>query len=523
MNEGGILLVEDELINRKLYKSILSELGVPVHCAADGAKCLEMVFAIKPDLILLDIRMPVMNGFDTLQELQRNPDSFSIPVLMVTSDSDFNSISKAFAMGASDYLQKPFTAEEMLARSHNLLRIRQLEKNIAADLSTAVALQKKFLTNESEAITALSNLGYQAAIFNKPSLTISGDFYYPVIIDSNSMGFFFADTCGHGLSAALISMRIIGMLSTLRYATHTPEFYLRIINEDLCSILPMERFVAASYSTFTATNMTIANAGQPYPLHITLNSIKEIQSKGYPIGQIPGRTFTNVTVQLNSGDKIIFYSDGLIEAMNQEEKCYGKERLVQALRQGIDQGLNSNGLIEYVISDVIEFCDTVPPDDDITLVIIEKKNFASEKTKTFANTQQAIGEFLENFRENILNRVFKNIRKKEQVEYVLMEALDNAWEHGNKKDASKKIIVEWTITLDYLTIFVKDEGEGFQYVIPNTMPSGTNSRGRGLFTINEFVDAISFNTKGNQITLHIFRGEEHHERHTDSPRTCLYS
>lgn len=507
MNNGGILLVADELINREIYKSILTALGVPVHCAADGAECLKMVFNIKPDLILLDIRMPVMNGFETLQDLQSNPDCCDIPVLMVTSDSDVNSVAEAFAKGASDYLQKPFTAQELLARSRNLLRGHQLQQKILDDLATGVALQKRFLTHDSEIITAFANFGYQAALFNKPASTVSGDFYYPITIDSDSMGFFFADTCGHGLSAALISMRIIGMLSALRYTMHTPEIYLQSINEDLCGILPNERFIAATYCTFTATNLTIANAGQPYPLHIKKDRIEEILVKGYPVGQLRNRTFTDVTVQVNSGDKIVFYSDGLTEAMNQEEECYGKERLMQAIQQGIDQGLNSNGLIGYVISDVIEFCDTATPDDDVTLVIVEKKNFASESIKTLANTQQAIGEFLENFREIILNRLFKNIQKKEYSEYLLMEALDNAWEHGNKKDASKEIIISWTITLDFLTIFIKDEGEGFRHTIPDTMPPVTNPRGRGLFTMKEFVDTISFNNSGNQITLHIARGE----------------
>jgi sigma-B regulation protein RsbU (phosphoserine phosphatase) len=507
MNEGGILLVEDNLVNREICKSILKKLNLPVHCAVDGAECLSMVFAFKPDLILLDIRMPVMNGFDTLQELQRNPDSKDIPVIMVSSESEVDSVVKALAMGASDYLKKPFSSQELLARAQNLLRGRQLEKRIADDLATGVALQKKFLTNESGTIAAFANLGYQAALFNKPTSTISGDFYYPVTIDSDSTGFFFADTCGHGLSAALISMRIIGMLSTLGNATHNPEIYLQIINEDLCGILPMERFIAASYCTFTATNLTLANAGQPYPLHIQKNKIEEIPAKGYPVGQLLDRTFTNVTVQVNGGDRIVFYSDGLTEAMNQPEECYGKERLILALQNGIDMGLSTNALVEFVINDVFLFCDPELPDDDITLAIVEKKIVPSEHTKNLTNTQQAIGEFLENFKILILNRLFKNTRRKETIEYALMEALDNAWEHGNKKDASKKIIVGWTITLDFLIVFIKDEGDGFHHTLPDSMPPSTNPRGRGLFSINELVDTISFNTSGNQITLHFARGE----------------
>jgi anti-sigma regulatory factor (Ser/Thr protein kinase) len=131
-----------------------------------------------------------------------------------------------------------------------------------------------------------------------------------------------------------------------------------------------------------------------------------------------------------------------------------------------------------------------------------------ENIKTLANTQEAIGEFLEGFKALILNRLFKDTRKKEHIEYVLMEALDNAWEHGNTKDPSRKIIVGWTITLDQLVIFVEDEGTGFRHIQPDTMPSGTNPRGRGLFSMHDLADNISFNTSGNRITLNISRGEE---------------
>lgn len=511
MNEGGILLVEDNMVNREICKSILNKLELPVHCATNGTECLEMAFSCKPDLILLDIRMPVLNGFDTLQRLQQNPDSCNIPVIMVSSESEVDSVVKALSMGASDYLKKPFAAKELLARSRNLLRGRQLEKTITDDLATSVALQKKFLTNDAEIIAAFANFGYQVALFNKPSATVSGDFYYPVTIDAESMGFFLGDTCGHGLSAALISMRIIGMLSALRYATHSPELYLQIINEDLCDILPTERFIAASYCTFTANSLTLANAGQPYPLHVQENNIMEIQSIGYPVGQFPDRTFTNITIPVDSGDKLVFYSDGLTEAINREEECYGKERLILALQGGIEKGLSTNILVELIINDVFQFCAPALPDDDITLIIVEKKISPPENRRILANTQQAIGEFLENFRNLILNRLFTSSRKKEHIEYVLMEALDNAWEHGNKKDPSREITVGWTITLDFLIISVKDEGTGFHHTFPDTMPPDTNPRGRGLFTMNDLVDAITFNSSGNQITLHIARGEEHDE------------
>jgi phosphoserine phosphatase RsbU/P len=372
MVTGGILLVEDNPVNREICKSILNKLDIPVHCAANGSECLKKVSACQPDLILLDIRMPVMNGFDTLQALQSDPSSSNIPVIMVSSESDVASVVKALSMGASDYLKKPFAAKELLARSHNLLRSRQLEKKIADDLTTGMALQKKFLTNSSGITTAFAGLGYRAALFNKPSATVSGDFYYPVTIDDKTMGFFFADTCGHGLAAALISMRIIGLMSTLPLAKHNPEHYLQIINDDLCGILPPDRFIAASYCTFTATTLNLANAGQPYPLHFQGNTTKELQATGYPLGQLPGRIFTNVTVEVNSGDKIVFYSDGLTEAMNKEEECYGKERLLRVLHQGIDQGFDPEALIESIIGDVLQFCGNESPDDDITLAIIER-------------------------------------------------------------------------------------------------------------------------------------------------------
>jgi CheY-like chemotaxis protein len=149
METGGILLVEDNPVNREICKNILGRLDVPVHCAANGLECLEKVVSCQPDLILLDIRMPVLNGFDTLQELQRNPDSRDIPVIMVSSDSGVDSVIKALSMGASDYLKKPFAAEELLARSHNLLRIQQLAKKLDG-LATELTSRPAYKVSSSE-------------------------------------------------------------------------------------------------------------------------------------------------------------------------------------------------------------------------------------------------------------------------------------------------------------------------------------------------------------------------------------
>jgi pilus assembly protein CpaE len=120
-----ILVVDDEPITRKMVSTILEKNGFSAATAENGRDCLRQLPSLKPDLILLDVMMPEMDGYETCSQIRSNPDTANLPIIMLTALDTIEQKVKGFETGADDYLPKPFNTEELLAHIHALLRIVQ--------------------------------------------------------------------------------------------------------------------------------------------------------------------------------------------------------------------------------------------------------------------------------------------------------------------------------------------------------------------------------------------------------------
>ncbi|MEG4290710.1 response regulator [Microcoleus sp. C2C3] len=162
-----ILVVDDTPANLEVVCETLSDAGYEVATAIDGERALKRVQAYPPDLILLDVQMPGIDGFETCKRLKAEPKTASIPIIFMTALSDAQSKEKGFVLGAVDYITKPFQEKEMLARVKTHLQLRQLTKNLeqrvaeqTADLEAAlIQLQQSQLhLVHREKMSALGNL-----------------------------------------------------------------------------------------------------------------------------------------------------------------------------------------------------------------------------------------------------------------------------------------------------------------------------------------------------------------------------
>ncbi|NPE28735.1 SpoIIE family protein phosphatase [Methanococcoides sp. SA1] len=499
IHESSVLIVDDHLVNLQILHSFLKQNALQIFIADSGERALQILDnKVTPDLILLDVMMPGIDGFETCRRIKANKNTADIPVIFMTALDRVDDKIAGFAAGGVDYITKPFQHAEVLARITTHITLRRKEIELAKDLATGVALQKKFLTPETNLSTTFQKCSYSVQSHSYAYGAVTGDFFYPVLLKDTTCGLFFADTCGHGVSAALISMRIVGSLHTMAYATDSPANYLQLLNEDLQGVLPKERFVAAIYLFFNENEIVLSNAGQPSPLWISGNTITEISAGGYPIGQFPEPQYTNKTISLTPGDRILLYSDGLVEAENEKNECFGKERLFQLLHMLKDEPLDN---VITAINDALnEYVGDVPLEDDISLIILEKQG-PKTHTLTIANHLHAIGEFLGQFNKRVLRRYIQSKTQRDIAEYVLVECLDNAWEHGNKKNPEKEIFLTWLFSEQKLTISIEDQGAGFQVALPETMPPLDNPRGRGLFTLQDMTADLYFNESGNKVTF----------------------
>ncbi|HID70044.1 MAG TPA: fused response regulator/phosphatase, partial [Desulfobacterales bacterium] len=444
MPTGGILVIDDNKVIRRLCESLLSILNVPYNEAKTAEEGFHLADSCSPDIILLDICLPDADGFEVLKRLKDHSLVRKSHIIMLTSESDIETIVRALKEGASDYIRKPFAGRELVARVKNLLLHRQSERTIAKDLATGAALQQKFLTPETDLLTTFANCGYHVQTYSRPYASVSGDFFYPVSFNDCSCGLFFGDTCGHGLSAALISMRIIGSLHTMVYANNSPANHLQLLNEDLQGVLPKDRFIAACYIFFMQDTMILSNAGQPYPVKISGSKVKEIRVGGYPIGQFSEPWYNNEFVPVNSSDRILIYSDGLIEAQNRDGECFGRERLFQILSK--TSGVTLKKMVAAIVRELEKFCGNTQYEDDVSLIALEKSSPKTDNRTSIPNTQHAIGEFIEQFKKRIIKKYILTDKHRDYAEYVLIECLDNAWEHGNKRDPDLSITLIWSVS-----------------------------------------------------------------------------
>lgn len=368
---GGILIVDDNEMNRDICQLHLEELDVHLSLAKDGQEGIELAETILPDLILLDIMMPVVDGFEMLRHLKKKSTLKDIPVLMLTAKSETDTVVEALEIGANDYLKKPFEGEELIARAKTLMRARKLELQVAADLKAGALMQEKFLTDAAGTTSVFTESNYNIKVYNKAQSLVSGDFYYSFTTQDGNPALFLGDSCGHGLSAALISMRIIGLLQQVCNTIHSPAESLNKLNQDITGLLPTGKFVAASSIFFKNDHVILSNGAQPYPIVCRANNSEEIELNAMPLGINPLTKYAELEIEFNQGDKLILYTDGIIEASNRKEEIYGKERLLASIKK-VNNSESINKMSSSILNDMNTFIAGNDHDDDITLIIIEK-------------------------------------------------------------------------------------------------------------------------------------------------------
>lgn len=137
----GVLIVDDNEQNLELLQAYLDDIGGPVRVVSDGLQAIESVKNDPPDIILLDIMMPRMSGYQVCKELKGSEETKDIPIIMVTALSEVGDVERAIDVGADDFLTKPVNKLELLTRVRSLLRVRQLKRNLDDAVAEVRALR----------------------------------------------------------------------------------------------------------------------------------------------------------------------------------------------------------------------------------------------------------------------------------------------------------------------------------------------------------------------------------------------
>jgi serine phosphatase RsbU (regulator of sigma subunit) len=387
-----ILVVDDKPANVQLIERMLRGAGyTSIESTTDPGAVCDLHRANSYSLILLDLQMPGLDGFQVMEGLKEIEGDGYLPVLVITAQPAHKL--RALEAGAKDFVSKPFDLAELRARVRNILEVRLLHLKarehgrVLEETVRELEASREVLQKKSEEELALAQQTQESLLprclpqfenfrihaFNNPTRYVGGDFYDFLQLGSGEWMGVLADVSGKGMSAALLSSMVLGALSMEFHAGTRAEEVLSRVNR-----LLRQKSLPFQFVTLFVFVMGPDGGGQfisaghniAYLFRSATGKIEALSPEAFALGMFDNVCYAARTVQLDSGDVLLVYSDGLTDAENQHEEMFGEERLLELIRQAAPAGSH---VLEYKLLRAIEeFTEGTPQTDDITFVIVEK-------------------------------------------------------------------------------------------------------------------------------------------------------
>ncbi|MBD3181625.1 SpoIIE family protein phosphatase [Candidatus Poribacteria bacterium] len=377
-----ILVVDDVPRNVRLLELNLKSEGYQVIPAYNGQEALDKVSSEKPDLILLDIMMPGMDGYEVCRRLRQRESTRALPIVMVTAyEKEPEKKIEAIDIGADDFIRKPFERYELLARVKSLLRVKYLydelkrvNQRLEDELIMAREVQLAFLPQEYPDSTEL-NFAHKYI----PTFAVGGDFFDIRPLSGGLVEIFISDVMGHGPQAAMITGVIKTLLTSLSSSLASPGYLLSQINQQFHRLMDsgdLGVFVTAFSMVIDTRRKKIiySNAGHPRPFLIQRSNDEfyEMQSEqSVALGMIPNTIYQDHENELKNGDMLFLFTDGLLELMNRESKQFHAEELNKAISNNTH--LEPEPFVEAIMCAAEAFAEGLTNPDDMTLLAIGYK------------------------------------------------------------------------------------------------------------------------------------------------------
>ncbi|MBN8656531.1 MAG: SpoIIE family protein phosphatase [Anaerolineae bacterium] len=381
-NPPRILIVDDEPFNVDYLEQELADFEYELLTAVNGEDALKKINADSPDLVLLDIMMPVMDGFSVLEQTKSNPVTRGIPVIIISANNDLKSVVKGIQMGADDYLPKPFEPTILHARINASLerkRLRDQEQlylqSLENELNIARDIQKEFLPEELPQIT-----GWQISSYFKAAKEVAGDFYDAFLLPDGNFAFVVADVCGKGIGAALYMTLF---RSLIRASASSPDLVspaqrlqhaVALTNNYVAEVHESSSMFATIFIGILESNsgkLTYINGGNEPALIVNNGMVTaELTRTGPAIGAIPLTVFRVNEFTLSTGDMLIAFTDGIPDTQNSTGDFFGKDKMMAVLETGKPTPAGFTNEIEETLR---TFIGTADPFDDITLLAIMRE------------------------------------------------------------------------------------------------------------------------------------------------------
>jgi len=373
LSESRVLIVDDAKVNIDILVEALRD-EYKLSVALDGTAALCNIEKSTPDLVLLDIVMPGLTGYEVCRQLRAQESTRDLPVMFLSSLEDVKDKTQGFEVGGNDYLTKPFEVLEVKARVRSLLKAKAytdaIREAMARDLKIAREIQMGILPADVAAVTRHSALEVHAII--EPAQKVGGDLYEVLRASDDRLVIALGDVSGKGIPAALFMAVAVTVLRTLARHLVDPAEILRRLNDELVEQNPRGMFVTMQCLVFdlAARQVSFAGAGHHQLAIVSRGRPPRLAcvSSGRPAGLMAFNPIERETLPLEAGDTFVLFSDGVSEAMNVADDFYGEDRLMAVLTAEADGAVAD--IVKRVVADVHAFANGAKQSDDITVLAV---------------------------------------------------------------------------------------------------------------------------------------------------------
>jgi sigma-B regulation protein RsbU (phosphoserine phosphatase) len=373
LSDCRVLIVDDVKANVEiLVEALRSDYKLSV--ALGGQQALDAVRRNAPDLVLLDIVMPDIDGYEICRRLRAADDTRELPIMFLSSLEDVKNKSHGFEVGGNDYLTKPFEILEVKARVRSLLKAKSYADAVKAaaerDLRIAREIQTGLLPADIPAQVRGTGLDVYAVL--EPALQVGGDLFEVLRLDGGRVLVAIGDVSGKGIPAALFMAVTMTILRSMARQGHAPDEILRLLNDYLLEQNPRGMFVTLQLMVFDPRNRTVtcASAGHHAAACFLPGQSPRLAftSSGRVLGLLPGDSVGTETLELESGETFVLFTDGVTEAFDSNGELFGEERLLAHLWQS--PGGNARETTLGVLDAVRRHAADAKQSDDITVISV---------------------------------------------------------------------------------------------------------------------------------------------------------
>jgi len=551
----SVLIADDDETNRVVLENMLRREGHVVHLARDGEEAVAMYEALHPDLVLMDVMMPLLDGYEATRRIKAIAGKNFVPVTFLTALTDESSLIKCLEVGGDDFIVKPVSRSILNAKLFAAARVRGLYADLQRQ-QHELSVHHERLSYEHEIAEKIFSkiigaIGSKAVNIRSEILPLAianGDLMLTAQTPAGVQYVMLGDYTGHGLSAAIGAIPVADIFNAMtRKGIGVREIVIEM-NRKLHSLLPTGQFLAACIVEFIPGKgvAKIWNGGLPDVIITSddTRGIARIPSRNLPLGVISNEEF-NAEIdirRISHRDRIFLYSDGVIDARNIQGEIFGEERLREIFKANNERAL----LFDEILESVANFRQGCPQEDDMAIleILCDDRLLQSDEDIVRSNQGRPAYELsmrlnplaLGNFDpvllvENLINGVSALDCHRAYLYTVIAELYANALEHGVlAMDCSVKESLEgftqyyeererllselaegWIhICIECfedglsgeLVLQIEDSGKGFDFnVASNDIPNNFEEKasGRGISLARSLCKSMEYDSRGNYV------------------------